>query len=122
MTQRSRAGSTNPRRRKPPAAKRRSGVEAVRGATSSATKEELRFALLKRTLSEARRHQRRAEEALRESEYKLRQIIDTVPSLIWAVEPNGENTYANRRILDYIGAPYEDFKNSGWQRFVHPDD
>ena len=78
--------------------------------------------LLKRTLSEVRRHHRRAEEALRESEYKLRQIIDTVLSLVWAVEPNGENTYANRRILDYIGAPYEDFRDLGWQRFVHPDD
>src|SRR5258708_32121840 len=21
-----------------------------------------------------------------------------------------------------MGAPYEDFKNRGWQRFVHPDD
>jgi PAS domain S-box-containing protein len=65
---------------------------------------------------------RKAEGAIQESEYKLRQIIDTVPSLVWATGPNGENTYANRRILDYIGAPYEDFKNSGWQRFLHPDD
>ncbi len=122
MRQRSGAGSSKPRRRKAPAAKRRGRVETIRRVNSSAPKEELRFALLKRTLSEARRHHRRAEEALRESEYKLRQIIDTVPSLVWAVEPDGENTYANRRILDYIGAPYEDFKNSGWQRFVHPDD
>jgi PAS domain S-box-containing protein len=122
MRQRSGAGSSKPRRRKAPAAKRRGRVETIRRVTSSAPKEELRFALLKRTLSEARRHHRRAEEALRESEYKLRQIIDTVPSLVWAVEPDGENTYANRRILDYIGAPYEDFRNSGWQRFVHPDD
>src|SRR6266853_3664222 len=122
MRQRSGAGSSKPRRRKAPAAKRRGRVETIRRVTSSAPKEELRFALLKRTLSEARRHHRRAEEALRESEYKLRQIIDTVPSLVWAVEPDGENTYANRRILDYIGAPYEDFRNSGWQRFVQPDD
>src|SRR5712672_1502079 len=122
MTRRSKAGSTKPRRRKAPAARRRRRVETIRDVTSSASKEELRFALLRRKLSEARRHHRRAEEALRESEYKLRQIIDTVPSLVWAVEPDGENTYANRRILDYIGAPYEDFKNSGWQRFVHPDD
>src|SRR5712672_732802 len=122
MKQRSGAGSSKPRRRKAPAAKRRGRVETIRGVNSSAPKEELRSALLKRTLSEARRHHRRAEEALRESEYKLRQIIDTVPSLVWAVEPDGENSYANRRILDYIGAPYEDFKNSGWQRFVQPDD
>src|SRR6266853_1920719 len=121
MRQRSGAGSSKPRRRKAPAAKRRGRVETIRRVTSSAPKEELRFALLKRTLSEARRHHRRAEEALRESEYKLRQIIDTVPSLVWAVEPDGENTYANRRILDYIGAPYEDFKNSGWQRLLDQD-
>jgi PAS domain S-box-containing protein len=65
---------------------------------------------------------RKAEGAIRESEYKLRQIIDTVPSLVWATGLNGENTYASQRILDYIGAPYEDFENSGWQQFVHPDD
>jgi PAS domain S-box-containing protein len=63
------------------------------------------------------------EKALRESEYKLRQIIDTVPSVVWATGPGGENTYANQRLLEYIGvAYYEDFKNRGWQRFVHPDD
>jgi PAS domain S-box-containing protein len=65
---------------------------------------------------------KQAEQALRESEHKLRQIIDTVPSIVWATGPDGENTYANQRLLDYIGAQYEDFKNRGWQRFVHPDD
>jgi PAS domain S-box-containing protein len=60
--------------------------------------------------------------AIREGEYKLRQIIDTVPSLVWATGPDGENTYANQRLLEYIGVPREDFKNRGWQRFVHPDD
>ena len=29
-----------------------------------------------------------AEQALRESEYKLRQIIDTVPGLLWSAEPD----------------------------------
>jgi PAS domain S-box-containing protein len=65
---------------------------------------------------------RKAEGAIWESEYKLRQIIDTVPSLVWATGPNGENTYANRRVLDYLGAPHEEFKDHGWQQFVHPDD
>src|SRR5258705_1859040 len=97
MRQSSGAGSSKPRRRKAPAAKRRGRVETIRGVTSSAPNEELRFALLKRTLSEARRHHRRAEEAFRESEYKLRQIIDTVPSLVLAVETDGDNTYSNRR-------------------------
>ena len=122
MRRRSKAGSTKPQRRKAPAAKRRSGVEAVRGATSSATKEELRFALLRRTLSEARRHQRRAEEALRESEHQLHQIIDTVPSFLWSADPTGEPTYVNQRALDYSGMRFEEFKHGGWEVFIHPAD
>src|SRR5258708_20384922 len=112
MRQRSGAGSSKPRRRKAPAAKRRGRVETIRRVNSSAPKEELRFALLKRTLSEARRHHRRAEEALRESEYKLRQIIDTGPSLVSAVEPDGENTYPNRPILDYTALHHVDFTHN----------
>jgi PAS domain S-box-containing protein len=65
---------------------------------------------------------RRAEEALRESEYKLRQVIDTVPGLLWSSAPDGELTYVNQRILDYSGARLEDFKHGGWQTFHHPDD
>jgi PAS domain S-box-containing protein len=65
---------------------------------------------------------RKAEGAVRESEYKLRQIIDTIPSIVWVTGPDGENTYANRRLLDYIGVPPKDFRKRGWQQFVHPDD
>src|SRR6267154_6050495 len=105
MKQRSGAGSSKLRRRKAPAAKRRGRAETIRGVTSSASKEELRFALLRRTLSEARRHQRRAEEALRESEYKLRQIIESaLPGMLWVTGPDGEVTRVNQRTLDFTGA------------------
>jgi PAS domain S-box-containing protein len=122
MTRRSKAGSTKPRRRKAPAARRRSRVETIRGATSSASKEELRFALLRRSLSEARWHHRRAEEALRESEHKLHQIIDAVPSFLWSADPTGEPTYVNQRALDYSGMRFEEFKHGGWEAFIHPAD
>jgi PAS domain S-box-containing protein len=65
---------------------------------------------------------KRAEEALRESEYKLRQIIETVPSALWSADPTGEPTHINQRMLDYSGMRFEDFKDGGWQAFVHPDD
>jgi PAS domain S-box-containing protein len=65
---------------------------------------------------------KRAEQALRESEYKLRQIIEAVPGLIWSTGPDGEATYANQRLLDYTGTRLEDFKNRKWERFLHPDD
>jgi PAS domain S-box-containing protein len=63
-----------------------------------------------------------AEEALRENEYKLRQIIETVPGLLWTAGPNGEPTQLNQRMLDYSGKRFEDFLHRGWEAFVHPDD
>ncbi len=65
---------------------------------------------------------RKAEDALRESEYKLRQIIETVPSLLWSLGPDGEQTQLNQRALDYIGVRFEDLLHLGWTKFLHPDD
>jgi PAS domain S-box-containing protein len=65
---------------------------------------------------------RKAEETVRESEFKLRQIIETVPSLLWSLGPNGEQTQLNQRALDYIGVRYEDLLRLGWTAFLHPDD
>jgi PAS domain S-box-containing protein len=64
----------------------------------------------------------RAEGALRESEYKLRQIIETVPSLLWSTDPAGEPTQLSQRLLDYSGMQFEDFLHGGWEAFIHPDD
>jgi PAS domain S-box-containing protein len=63
-----------------------------------------------------------AEEGLRESEYKLRQIIETVPGLIWSADPAGEPTQLNQRLLDYCGVRLEDFQHRGWEAFLHPAD
>jgi PAS domain S-box-containing protein len=66
---------------------------------------------------------KRAEQALRESEYKLRQIIDAVPAFLWtAADLDLEPTYMNQRLLDYFGRPFEDFQSGGWETFLHPDD
>src|SRR3984893_5552247 len=62
---------------------------------------------------------RKAEEAIRESEYKLRQIIDTVPGLIWSTAPDGEPTHVSQRLLDYSGMRFEEFKHRGWEAFMH---
>src|SRR5712672_2765154 len=60
-----------------------------------------------------------AEEALRESEYKLRQIIETVPGHLWSANPAFEPTHLNRHLLDYFGRRFEDFKEGGWEAFLH---
>jgi PAS domain S-box-containing protein len=63
-----------------------------------------------------------AETALRDSELKLREIIETVPSLLWSTAPDGKPTHLNQRVLDYSGLPFKDFMNLGWKAFIHPED
>ena len=111
MRRRSRASSKRLRHQKAETRKRHAAPTVRRRRSSADQADEVEI-----------EDRRKAEGTIRESEYKLRQIIDTVPSLVWATGPGGENTYANQRLLDYIGAQYEDFKNRGWQQFVHPDD
>jgi PAS domain S-box-containing protein len=65
---------------------------------------------------------KRADEALRENEYRLRQIIETVPAFLWSTAPDGEPTHISQRILDYSGMRFEDFKHLGWEAFMHPAD
>ena len=65
---------------------------------------------------------KRAEEDLRESEYRLRQIFETVPGLLWSTDSAGEPTQLNQRFLDYTGMRFEDFMHGGWKDFLHPDD
>ena len=65
---------------------------------------------------------RAAEKGIREGEYKLHHIIDTVPALLWSTGLDGEPTYVNQRMLDYSGMRFEDFKHGGWEAFVHPAD
>ena len=66
--------------------------------------------------------QKKAEETSRESEYKLRKIIETMPGFHWSTGPDGEPTQVNQRVLDYCGLQFSDFLQLGWERFLHPDD
>ena len=62
------------------------------------------------------------EQELQESELKFRQIIETMPSMLWSTAPDGQPTYINQRILDYSGLSLESFQNLGWKEFLHPED
>jgi PAS domain S-box-containing protein len=65
---------------------------------------------------------KRAEDALRKSEKELRDVIDTVPALVWSALPDGSNTYANKRFVEYLGLSAEHTAGSRWHALVHPDD
>ena len=51
--------------------------------------------------------QRRAEEALRESEQHLRLLVETIPALVGRTTAEGKLDYVNRRVVDYIGQELE---------------
>jgi PAS domain S-box-containing protein len=64
----------------------------------------------------------KAEEASRENELKLREIIETLPSMIWSTAPDGQPTYVNQRVIDYTGFRFEDLLDLGWGKLIHPED
>lgn len=72
---------------------------------------------------------RKTEEALRESERSLRELIETAPALIWCMTPQGEPVYFSRQLRDFFGFDVEDRDAPGKSRLqtilgtvIHPDD
>jgi PAS domain S-box-containing protein len=68
------------------------------------------------------RHLERQRDALRKSEKELRDVIDTIPAIVWSTLPDGSNTYVNRRFVEYSGLSAEQMAGSGWQALIHPND
>jgi formate hydrogenlyase transcriptional activator len=64
----------------------------------------------------------RALDELKNSERKLRQVIDTIPTLAWSILPDGSNEFLNKRWHEYTGLSPEESHGSGWQAAIHPED
>lgn len=67
--------------------------------------------------------------ALRDREEELSQLIDMVPSHLWRLTPDGEPTFFNRRMVDFLGTDVADTVQPGKTRLaamieasVHPED
>ena len=66
--------------------------------------------------------QRLAEALIRLQETELRDVVDTIPAIVWSALPNGLNTYVNSRFAEYCGMPPEQIAGTGWHAATHPDD
>jgi formate hydrogenlyase transcriptional activator len=71
----------------------------------------------------------RSQEALRKalgklqtSEARLRQVIDTIPTLAWCNLPDGPNEFLNKKWHEYTGLSPEESHGWGWQAAFHPED
>jgi PAS domain S-box-containing protein len=62
---------------------------------------------------------RRSEEALRRSERELREVIETIPAMVWTSLPDSSNVSMNSRWTEYTGSSAAGL---GWQAAVHPND
>lgn len=70
-----------------------------------------------------------AQEALKESERSLRQLVETLPAMIDCATPDGEPVYRSRQLREFLGYDLEELDGAGKSRLggtldagVHPDD
>src|SRR6266498_59327 len=64
----------------------------------------------------------RALQESRESEARLRKIVDTIPTLAWCNLPDGSNEFVNQRWCDYTGLSPEEVRRVGCKVVIHPED
>ena len=65
---------------------------------------------------------RTALDEIKNSETKLRQVIDTIPTMAWCNLPGGPSEFLNKRWHEYTGLSPEESQGWGWQAAFHPDD
>jgi len=63
-----------------------------------------------------------AQQALRESEARFRNMADTAPVMIWVSDVSKVSSYFNKQWLDFTGKTIEEEVDGGWSKGIHPDD
>ncbi|OGX91231.1 sensor histidine kinase [Hymenobacter coccineus] len=63
----------------------------------------------------------RASEA-KESRARFRQLLESIPNMVWTAQPNGLLDYYNQQWYDYTGLSFADLAGINWQHHIHPDD
>ena len=65
---------------------------------------------------------KRAEEAIRLSASRLRQLADAMPQIVYTCGSDGMADYVNRRWYEYSGTSMEQSLGNSWTDSMHPDD
>jgi PAS domain S-box-containing protein len=63
-----------------------------------------------------------AEEALRQSEARFREMADTAPVMVWVSDADQLRTYFNQNWLKFSGRSLEQELGTGWAEGIHEDD
>ncbi len=87
-----------------------SGCLEFAGAVMDVTEHHQATAALERALSEVKK-----------SERQLQLVIDTLPTMVWGAQPDGEIDLCNRPLLEYVGETLEQLRR-GYSHLLHPED
>ncbi len=63
-----------------------------------------------------------AHKKIAESEVHFRQLTDLMPSKVSTADPAGNVVYFNQHWLDYTGYNFEELRDSGYHKMIHPDE
>lgn len=66
--------------------------------------------------------EKKAQQALLESEARFRNMADSAPVMIWIIDQKSQCNYVNRQWLKFTGSTLEENLGRGWAGFIHPDD
>jgi PAS domain S-box-containing protein len=80
------------------------------------------FASLALTVCWLSASRRRAEEALRESEQRWRNLTEALPQLVWGAGPDGACDYFSTQWTTYTGISESGLLGWAWMEALHPDD
>ncbi|MFX0136318.1 MAG: PAS domain S-box protein, partial [Candidatus Hodarchaeota archaeon] len=65
---------------------------------------------------------KKAEEKLKASEEKYRDLVNRIPDLLLEVDLKGKFTYASPQLYDIFGFTPSEIQNKRLHKFIHPDD
>jgi PAS domain S-box-containing protein len=63
---------------------------------------------------------KRAEEAARQSEKQLREVVESIPAMAFINLPDGNNVFVNKRWTEYSGLSAEATAGPGWRGAIYP--
>jgi PAS domain S-box-containing protein len=63
---------------------------------------------------------KRAEEALRQSEERFRELANNIDQFAWTCDELGHASWYNRRWYDYTGTTFEETRGDGWKKVHDP--
>jgi PAS domain S-box-containing protein len=59
---------------------------------------------------------------LKSQERRLRDVVETIPTMTFTALSDGSSTFVNQRWTEYTGLSVEQSSGAGWQCAIHPED